>query len=335
MASSGSQKKRVSSRLHNDSSKDGPGSVVASASKKKKRATVIVEVSSDDEEDIMRRLRRSLNEVHWHNGRIRFFQNELEDHVRSAERAACAAEEAYEDLLTIFETQTPPSPSLTTRTISPTSTHFSTALSRTGSDDSLEFEDPETEELIRSIELAPDGTPIKEEPSTPPKFHQPPTLSNSNIVNSPSIKRSMPMRSPSTLGSPASVKRPRKGPKGGFIVLNGKEGINGVFATWAMAASVGQNVSGAIIQGFNSFSEAQIAYDACSASGLLAYLTLPEHEKQWFAVVRGSKPGVCQKSMLLDFVGLENLEHVQVSDILVAPSEKEATKLFREFTHNV
>ncbi|KAK7017906.1 hypothetical protein VNI00_018518 [Paramarasmius palmivorus] len=261
---------------------------------------VVIQDSSDDKDDPRQRLRKALNgawlpagsvwcddtvpDVHWHNGRVRFYQDELETHIRAAERAACEAEDAF-------------------------------ALSRGSSSDG-QYDDSETEELMRSVPLSPGGSIIVEDPGM--------------LTPSPSIKRSLPPRSPVKLLSPTPKKRARKGPKGGYLVLNGRDGVSSVFESWAAAAHVGQNVSGAIIQGFNSYEEAQQAYDACSSSGLLAYLSLQAHEDHWFAVLRGSNPGICQKGRLLDLVGPENLENVQVSDILVADTEAEARQMFKK-----
>ncbi|KAK7047257.1 hypothetical protein VNI00_006924, partial [Paramarasmius palmivorus] len=290
---------------------------------------VVIQDSSDDEDDPRQRLRKALNgawlpagsvwcddtvpDVHWHNGRVRFYQDELETHIRAAERAACEAEDAFEDLQELLGNRkafTRPS-----NASSPVSTHYSSALSRGSSSDG-QYDDSETEELMRSVPLSPGGSIIVEDPGMP--------------TPSPSIKRSLPPRSPVKLLSPTPKKRARKGPKGGYLVLNGRDGVSSVFESWAAAARVGQNVSGAIIQGFNSYEEAQQAYDACSSSGLLAYLSLQAHEDHWFAVLRGSNPGICQKGRLLDLVGPENLENVQVSDILVADTEAEARQMFKK-----
>ncbi|KAK7016445.1 hypothetical protein VNI00_018882 [Paramarasmius palmivorus] len=263
------------------------------------RKKAIVIEDSSDEEDRERRLqalRKALNEVHWEHGRIMFLQSELEQHVLAAQRAASRAEEALEDIQESLGDW-----SVSGKLSSPVSTRYLTALSRQASDDSLQYEDPETEELMRTVQLSPGGSSVKVEddtvssqpnnvlvnarPSTPPRT---PSKPANAIAPSSSIKRSVPRREEASLVSPTPTKRARKGPKGGFLVLNGKDGVNGVFGSWAVAASVEQNVSGAIIQGFNSFEEAQNAYDLCSSSGLLAYLTLPDHEKKWFVVLRGS-----------------------------------------------
>ncbi|KAK7019654.1 hypothetical protein VNI00_018039 [Paramarasmius palmivorus] len=301
----------------------------AKGKKKDQPQPVVIEDSSEDELVGLPRLRKSLNEIHWHSGRIRFFQTELESHLQAVERAAYEAEDALEEIL---HRKRNPSPS-------PTGTNYSTALSRRLSDDSL-YDDSETEELIRRVQLDADGTPISARdrspicvPSTPGSRHPESSGRPSSGPPSPSLKRAIPPRSPIEVLSPSIKRRARKGPKGGFLVLNGKDGVSAVFESWASAASVGQNVSGAIIQGFNSFEEAQTAYDACSSSGLLAYLTMPSHEKKWFVVLRGHKRGVCQKATLLDMVGAENLENIQVTDILVAETEAEAWKLFKRGRH--
>ncbi|KAK7017102.1 hypothetical protein VNI00_018694 [Paramarasmius palmivorus] len=215
--------------------------------KKSNPRAVVIEDTSEDEDDARQRLRKALNEIHWHSGRIHFFQTELVDHIRAAERAAYEAEEAFEDLNVVRRRSR--SPSLPRFSLSSkTSSHYSSALSRLGSEDSSDYGDSSTEELIRNVQLSPDGTPVPiaaQQPTPVQPSHmsaatvsQVSKVRNCSTPSSPTVKRALPARSPPVVQSPTAHKRARKGPKGGYLVLNGKDNINGVFASWSSAASL-------------------------------------------------------------------------------------------------
>ncbi|EEB89026.1 hypothetical protein MPER_12931 [Moniliophthora perniciosa FA553] len=95
------------------------------------------------------RLRISLNEVHWFNGRIRYHQAKVKNHVANVEMAAAQAEEAFGSLLKLIS-DAPPAE------MESEAERHATALSRPPSTDSL-YDDPAFNHLVGSVLLTPKG----------------------------------------------------------------------------------------------------------------------------------------------------------------------------------
>ncbi|KAK7021081.1 hypothetical protein VNI00_017527 [Paramarasmius palmivorus] len=264
-------------------------------------------------------LREALNRVHWHHGRMNYFLVEAEAHLRESQRAAALVEELYAEQ---------PRDAVT--------------VSDDDDDDSM-YDDPETDELIRQVR-SPTATPSRgttsssrsQRSATPqPSSSQTRTqrVRESTPTSTPTAPRSSfpPRLAPSTPQTPRTPQKKSKNkPAGGYVILFGKNGVSGVFQDWALGAGpVYTGAKGAIVQGYATFDAARKAWSAVESSGLIAYLSHPTHKEDWFVVLAGAEPGVCQREGLMGRIGMEYLEHIKVEDILVSSSQKEALAMFR------
>ncbi|KAK7020174.1 hypothetical protein VNI00_017853 [Paramarasmius palmivorus] len=111
------------------------------------------------------------------------------------------------------------------------------------------------------------------------------------------------------------------GDRGGSIYLN---------RTHANQAAKAQGYSALM---FPSQQDAQLALNGCIASRLINYLGDAEYESSWFVVLKGTDPGVCERSGLLRKVGKGHLKDLGSDDIVAASTAKEAEDIYHDRKH--
>ncbi|KAK7034476.1 hypothetical protein VNI00_012323 [Paramarasmius palmivorus] len=110
-----------------------------------------------------------------------------------------------------------------------------------------------------------------------------------------------------------------------YLVLTGHEGSIHLNRTQANKAAKAQ---GNPALTFLSRHEAQLALSGCIASRLVDYLADAKYERAWFTVLKGTNPGVCNRSGLLRAIGNEHLKDLTSDDIVPAFTEKEAEDIY-------
>ncbi|KAK7019231.1 hypothetical protein VNI00_018131 [Paramarasmius palmivorus] len=221
-----------------------------------------------------------------------------------------------------------------------------TRTSSSQPDDDSMYDDPDVDELIRQVE-SPVQTPDRSSRSSRGSY----TPSKSTASQGPRSTASHPRSSPRSPKAPTPTfpprltpapsqppqtpqKKSKNKPAGGYVVLFGKGGVSGVFQDWALGAGpVATGAKGVIVQGYHTYDEARKAWSGIENSGLLAYISHPSHENDWFVILVGAEPGICQRDGLLNRIGIQHLEHIQAKDILIARTQEEAKAMFKGPTH--
>ncbi|KAK7017490.1 hypothetical protein VNI00_018619 [Paramarasmius palmivorus] len=193
--------------------------------------------------------------------------------------------------------------------------------SRSSSFSSMETD---VDNLIRAVQLAPDGTPI---PQLTP-VNSTPRLSQSDSQPPANFLSTAPATVPTA--TPASPMRSRNRRAGGHMVLSGRAGGHGVFDNWADANDLVLGVSNPMYRAFDHYTQAKAAYDACVNCGLVGTLVLPWNPStEWFVLFIGVSPGIHQRSSLMHAIGLANFEKLTRENIRLASSKEQAEAVWR------
>ncbi|KAK7020165.1 hypothetical protein VNI00_017843 [Paramarasmius palmivorus] len=168
--------------------------------------------------------------------------------------------------------------------------------SRSSSFSSMETD---VDDLIRNVQLAPDGTPI-------------PQLTPVNV--SPRLSQSdadFPSNSQQSAITMTPASPMRRG--------------HGVFHNWADANDLVLGVSNPMYRAFDYYTQAKAAYDACVTCGLVGTLVLPWNPStEWFVLFIGVSPGIHQRPTLMHAIGLANFEKLTRDNIKLATSKEQA-----------
>ncbi|KAK7053191.1 hypothetical protein VNI00_003810 [Paramarasmius palmivorus] len=288
-------------------------------------------------------IRANLDKVHWHNGRVRAHQQKIEQHMELVETSTRDAEMALDHSYDNFvrgvdltpggghvkslEDSADPA-ALDTRTSNKaiqTEEYHGTTNTAPAKGQSILFKGSLFQTFSRTGPLHPFAC------------SETPAVSSISRAALPSLPE--PQAHPKTKNArsalPLSMEPPRitaKGkekerqqPQQAYLVLTGHG--DSIYLNRTQANKVAK-AQGCMTLTFLSQHDAQLALTSCIASKLLEYLREVEYESTWFAVLKGTNPGVCQRSELLRQIGKEHLKDLTSDDILLASTEQEAEDIY-------
>ncbi|KAK7018711.1 hypothetical protein VNI00_018304 [Paramarasmius palmivorus] len=113
---------------------------------------------------------------------------------------------------------------------------------------------------------------------------------------------------------------------GAYLVLTSSGGTIYTDKSKANKAAKAKGSSSALP--FLTEHDAQLALNGCVASNLTHYLVDANYQMAWFVVLKGSNPGFCDRSGLVQSIGTDYMKDLTSDDIIPTFTEKDAEDIY-------